>query len=234
MDLVSMIHQHVDYKNIIITHEISNMKSLSHYKLIATLFKYPGQSFSSDMHRFLEYMEAKSETEKTAIKHFVKQAEILNLKEQQEYYLKTFDVGAICYLDIGYMMFGEDYKRAQLLVNLQNEHTLAGTDCGSELADHLPNVLSLLSTTDNKDFAEELGFIITLPAVKFMLSKFKSGENYYEHLFEVLLGMLERDFNGEHLQEFAMEEARFNGKNEFLIPSPKMAVCNSNCKQKRF
>lgn len=210
------------------------MKSLYHYKLIASLFKYPDKSFSSDMHSNLEYIESNFEKERTNIKSFVLEADKLSLKEQQEYYLKTFDVGAICYLDIGYMMFGEDYKRAQLLVNLQNEHKLAGTDCGTELADHLPNVLSLLSVIKNQDFAEELGFIITLPAVKFMLSKFNSADNYYEHLFRVLLGMLERDFTGDHLMEYAFEEEKFNGKNEFLIPSPKMAVCNSNCKQKRF
>lgn len=210
------------------------MKSLSHYRLIASLFKYPDQSFLSDLNSNMEHIQTNFEKERTHMKRFVEEVELLTLKEQQEYYLKTFDVGAICYLDIGYMMFGEDYKRAQLLVNLQKEHSLAGTDCGTELADHLPNVLSLLSVTDNQDFAEELGFIITLPSVKFMLSKFNSGDNYYEHLFRVLLGMLERDFTGEHLMEFAFEEEKFNGKNEFLMPSPKMAVCNSNCKQKRF
>lgn len=210
------------------------MKSLSHYRLIASLFKYPDQGFLSDLNSNMEHIQTNFEKERTHMKRFVEEVELLTLKEQQEYYLKTFDVGAICYLDIGYMMFGEDYKRAQLLVNLQKEHSLAGTDCGTELADHLPNVLSLLSVTDNKDFAEELGFIIILPSVKFMLSKFSSRDNYYEQLFRVLLGMLERDFIGEQLMEFAFEEEKFNGKNEFLMPSPKMAVCNSNCKQKRF
>jgi nitrate reductase assembly molybdenum cofactor insertion protein NarJ len=168
------------------------------------------------------------------INDFVTAIEALTVKEQQEYFLKTFDVQAICYLDLGYVMFGEDYKRAQLLVNLQNEHKVAGVDCGNELADHLPNVLTLLAQTSSNSFAEELGFIITIPAVRFMLTKFKNIDNYYKGLLEVLLDILQHDFQGDGLKEFAFSEESFSGKNEFLIPSPKMSICDSNCKQKRF
>ena len=63
---------------------------------------------------------------------------------QQEYYISTFDVQAICFLDIGYVLFGEDYKRGIFLVNIKKEQIKAGNDCGSELPDHLPNILTLL------------------------------------------------------------------------------------------
>ncbi len=38
---------------------------------------------------------------------------------------RTFDVQAITSLDIGYTLFGEDYKRGALLANLSAEHTQA-------------------------------------------------------------------------------------------------------------
>ncbi len=132
------------------------------------------------------------------------------------------------------MMFGEDYKRAQLLVNLQKEHKIAGVDCGTELSDHLPNVLCLLAQTKNNDFAEELGFIIVTSSVRFMLTKFKNEHNYYKTLLEVLLDMLQHDFDGNGLSEFAFSDDSFSEKNEFLMPSPKISVCNSVCNQKRF
>ena len=61
-----------------------------------------------------------------------------------ELYLRTFDVQAITTLDIGYVLFGEDYKRGALLAGLSAEHKKVSNDCGIELADHLPNVLRLL------------------------------------------------------------------------------------------
>jgi nitrate reductase assembly molybdenum cofactor insertion protein NarJ len=158
----------------------------------------------------------------------------LLIHEKQEYYLKTFDVQAVCYLEVGYVLFGEDYKRAQLLVNLQSEHKKAGVDCGSELGDHLPNVLTLLSKATDPDFAEELGFIITSPAVRFMITKFKNIDtNYYENLLEVLLEFLKRDFKGEGLMEYAVPEQAFNGDREFVMPSAKSEICDTHCNKRK-
>ncbi len=210
------------------------MNKLNHYKQFADLFRYPDDKLLLKAKAVLENVKKQMPAYADKLNDFVTTIEKLTTKEQQEYFMKTFDVQAICYLDLGYMMFGEDYKRAQLLVNLQNEHKAAGVDCGNELADHLPNVLCLLAQTTNNDFAEELGFIITLPAVKFMLTKFKNSDNYYQGLFEVLLDILQHDFQGDGLKEFAFAEESFSDKNEFLVPSPKMTICDSNCKQKRF
>lgn len=210
------------------------MKSLNHYKQIADLFRYPDENLISKTMAVLETVQESFPEMSTKMTGFLDNISKSNVKNQQEYFMKTFDVKAVCYLDLGYVMFGEDYKRAQLLVNLQKEHVIADVDCGSELADHLPNVLCLLSKTKNQDFAEELGFIITMPAVRFMITKFQNQDNYYKGLLEILLYKLQKDFTGDGMKEFAFEDEKFNGKNEFLMPSPKMTVCNSNCKQKRF
>ncbi len=204
------------------------------YQKIADLFRYPDENLTTNARSFLELSGTIPQDEINELQKFVTALENSTVKQQQEYYMKTFHVQAICYLDIGYMMFGEDYKRAQLLVNLQNEHKIAGVDCKNELADHLPNVLTLLSKTTNMEFSEELGFIITMPAVKFMFSRFNNTDNYYRSLFKVLLSFLNNDFTGERLMEFSFAEEKFSVKNEFLMPSPKMTVCNSNCKQKKY
>lgn len=209
------------------------MQNLNHYKLIADLFRYPDENLVKKANKFVELVNIEFPAQSKKITAFVTEIEKLSTKKQQEYFMKTFDVQAVCYLDIGYMMFGEDYKRAQLLVNLQNEHKVADVDCGTELADHLPNVLCLLAKTTNEGFATELGYIITMPAVRFMLMKFNNFDNYYTGLFEVLLEMLQLDFPGDGLNEYAFADEAFSGKNEFLIPSPKMTICDSNCKPKR-
>jgi len=210
------------------------MNILNHYNQFADLFRYPDENFVEKSKIFLDTVVNSFPKHAEKLSEFVSTIENKTTRNHQEYYLKTFDVQAVCYLDLGYVMFGEDYKRAQLLVNLQNEHKVAGVDCGSELGDHLPNVLCLLSKTNNSDFAEELGFIITLPAVRFMLTKFNNIDNYYKDLLEILMEILQQDFNGNGLKEFAFSEESFSGKNEFLITSPKMTICDSNCKPKRF
>lgn len=210
------------------------MNTLNHYKQFADLFRYPDKTLIQKSKTFLDTVINKFPAHAEKLSDFVSSIERITTKEHQEYFMKTFDVQAVCYLDLGYVMFGEDYKRAQLLVHLQSEHKAAGIDCGTELGDHLPNVLCLLAKTTNTDFADELGFIITLPAVRFMLIKFKNIDNYYKGLLEILLEILKQDFNGNGLKEYAFAEDSFSGKNEFLIPSPKMTICDTNCKPKRF
>jgi len=207
---------------------------LDHYIKISELFQYPGEELTQTALDFKKTVSISIPGCLEEYQIFLKAIQALNFKQQQEYYMKTFDVQAICHLDIGYLIFGEDYKRAQLLVNLQNEHLKAGIDCGSELGDHLPNVLKLLASTTDKEFLEELGFIITSPAVRFMISKFKDSDNYYKHLLEVLSAFLLQDFKGEGLAKYAFPEEALNGDNEFIMPSAKSDICQSHCKSKNF
>ena len=210
------------------------MQNLSHYKILADMFRYPDEHSVEYSKKFMDMIVAELPEKAGAMQQLIDIHTKSSVREQQEYYLKTFDVQAVCYLDIGYVLFGEDYKRAQLLVNLQNEHKNAGIDCGSELGDHLPNVLFLLSKTTDPDFAEELGFIITTPAVRFMLTKFTNiTSNYYKDLLEVLYEFLQQDFKGDNLLEYAVPEQAFNGDNEFVMPSPKSAICDTHCHKRK-
>ena len=198
------------------------------------MFRYPDEHIVEYSKNFLDMIVAELPEKAGTMQQIIDIHCRLSVREQQEYYLKTFDVQAVCYLDIGYVLFGEDYKRAQLLVNLQSEHKNAGVDCGSELGDHLPNVLTLLSKTTDPDFAEELGFIITTPAVRFMLTKFTNiNSNYYKDLLEVLYEFLQRDFKGDNLLEYAVPEQAFNGDNDFVMPSPKSAICDTHCNKRK-
>lgn len=210
------------------------MNNLNHYKTLADLFRYPDVRFQEYMDHFLGMIPGELPERQHELQQIIAKHRQLSLKKQQEYYLKTFDVQAVCYLDIGYILFGEDYKRAQILVNLQAEHLKAGVDCGTELGDHLPNVLTLLSKITDPDFAEELGFIILLPAVRFMLMKFDKIEtHYYKTVLQVLYELLKRDFKGEDMQEYAPPEQAFSGKQEFVMSSPKSVICDTFCHKQK-
>lgn len=116
--------------------------------------------------------------------HFVSTA---SMDEMQELYTRTFEVQAVTTLDLGYLLFGDDYKRAELLVNLNREHTLAGNDCGTELADHLPNVVRLVARMQDEPDKRELAEKLICPALQKMISEFepfvleKKNEVYKRH-----------------------------------------------------
>jgi len=205
------------------------MSDLKYYKILAGMFNYPSADRRDNVQEFLDMLRAEMPDKFQVIEHPAHEHQQLSLHEKQEYYLKTFDVQAICWLDIGYVLFGEDYKRAQLLVSLQEEHRKAGIDCGHELSDHLPNVLNLLSTTGDKSFAEELGYIILLPAIRFMILKFGEKQNFYKSLLGVLLEFLLRDFNGEGLEDYRIPDEAFSTDKDFVLSSPKSVICETLC-----
>lgn len=209
------------------------MKKFEHYILLAKLFHYPKDSLMKPASEFSKFLKNPYPELYNKGKEFEEVMNKSSISDQQEYYLKTFDIKAIIALDLGYLIFGEDFKRAEFLVNLQKEHQQAGIDCGTELGDHLPNILELLAKTPNPEFREELGFIISRPVIQFMLAKFEQHDNYYKPLLEILAAFLIQDFEGEGMQEFAFAEERLKAENEFIMPSPKSDICQSNCKHKR-
>jgi nitrate reductase assembly molybdenum cofactor insertion protein NarJ len=76
--------------------------------------------------------------------------------ELEDLYLRSFEVQSITTLDIGYVVFGDDYKRGELLVNLNREHQTYGIECGNELADNLSNVLKLINVIEDSDLLSDL------------------------------------------------------------------------------
>ena len=105
---------------------------------------------------------------------FVKAIQTMNLTELEELYTITFDIQAPCSLDLGYVLFGEDYKRGEFLVNVSamqkefNPHLKS-----SELADHLPNVLLLHSKMPDQGIKKDFTQRIIMPGIEKMLQSFK-------------------------------------------------------------
>ena len=95
----------------------------------------------------------------------------LDAAAREELFLKTFELQAICSLEVGYTRFGEDYKRGMFLAGLKEEHRRAGHECGDELADHLANVLELLPSLD-AELCAELAEQVLIPALRAMLDDF--------------------------------------------------------------
>ncbi len=170
------------------------------YKYIADLFRYPTIESIKSIQRVLDFLTEKDLVLASKFEPFVKFQAEKKMTELEEQYIKTFDVQASCHLDIGYVIFGDDSKRGRFLFHMKEEQEKIGNDCGSDLADFLPNVLTLLSKIENKDLAEELSVSILLPALLKMNPKLVRANSIFNIPMEILIALLEMDFNNSEYE----------------------------------
>lgn len=175
-----------------------------HYATLAPLFDYPSADYPSCVHAARAVMAQRNDAATDALDAFAQllpgdgeclSAEALDLV--QELFVRSFDVQAITTLSVGYVMFGDDYKRGELMVNLHREHDDAGVSCGSELPDHLPVVLRLMAEWQDRELAAEFAAEILYPAIGRMIAEFgtdrtEQRQALYQKHYRTLIGGAER------------------------------------------
>ena len=148
------------------------MESRDHYRVIASLFEYPEADFPDKVARVKALLDADYASAAEKLDQFLTYLPVDDLLLMQELFTRSFDVQAIATLDLGYVLFGDDYKRGELLANLNREHIDAGNDCGTELADYLANILRLLSMLRDEELVSDLAYAVVAPALMEMVGEF--------------------------------------------------------------
>ncbi len=155
------------------------METLTHYEQLAALFDYPEPDYPKQVRRVRELLGSRYPAAAAEIDALAAALPSGNdtfspeaLDEVPEIFTRSFDVQSITTLGVGYVMFGDDYKRGELLVNLNREHREAGIECGSELPDHLPNVLRLIAKWEDEELVAEFIEEILHPALERMIAEF--------------------------------------------------------------
>jgi nitrate reductase assembly molybdenum cofactor insertion protein NarJ len=175
------------------------MQPLAHYEQLAALFEYPQRDYPARVQRACQLLEGRYALAAARLASFGNALpseggtfSAAALDEVQEIFTRSFDVQPITTLSVGYVMFGDDYKRGELLVNLNREDREAGVDCGSELPDHLPNVLRLIARWQDSEMVVEFVEEILHPALERMIAEFGSERmeqrnRLYEKHFKTLI-----------------------------------------------
>jgi len=155
------------------------MHPATHYEHLARLFDYPRADYPLWVQSVYDLLSGRHVMAAARIAEF---AQVLPtdgaplsqeaLDEVQEIFTRSFDVQAITTLSVGYLMFGDDYKRGEVLVNLRREQREVGVDGGHELPDHLPNVLRLVARWEDRDVCREFVGSMLYPAVEQMIREF--------------------------------------------------------------
>lgn len=199
--------------------EATNLSS--DYVLLSELFLYPhDEAYRKKLTKVQDWLSLYMPEAALILQPFIQFVEAARIREIQELFLRSFDVQAITTLDIGFILFGEDYKRGKLLVHLNEEHRQAGNNCETELSDHLPNLLRLLPKMKDSTVRNEIATLLIIPAIEKMVAEF-SGEKIekkdvvykkhqkvlldyspnhrtiYQNCLKAVLFILRRDFGSE-------------------------------------
>lgn len=156
------------------------------HEQLAALLEYPGPDWDANLAACKKRAFGSSPELLTSFTAFCAGAKNLPLSSLQEIYTRTFDLSPVCALDIGYHLFGENYKRGVFLANLRE--TEAPFDLGQEhqLPDYLPVLLRLLTKLDDEELRSALIVDCMIPALEKMLKTLGEGENPYRHLIELI------------------------------------------------
>ena len=164
------------------------------YELLAPLFEYPQAGFPERVANIKDTLAGRYEDAATELGRFADLLPVDDLEAMQELFTRSFDVQAATTLDVGYVLFGDDYKRGILLANLNREHRTANIDTGTELGDYIPNLLRLMAVIEDEEVLHDLAYAILGPALLEMIGEFstdriekrnKKYEKHYKTLIEV-------------------------------------------------
>lgn len=198
------------------------MKNKEVYIAMAHLFCYPELGYSTKIKRCMDLLEAHYPHSAKAFKRFYDYTMQKSDLELEEIFNITFHIQAICFLDLGYVLFGEDYKRGEFLVNMKREQEKIKHDCRGELYDNLPHVLFMMAKSNDDKLVTEMAIKVLRTAILKMLDEFQSSRmelrakimkkkqkviimeelktqnimegNIYQNALQALLLMIENDF----------------------------------------
>ncbi len=206
---------------------------------------YPKEGYIENVQNCMLFLDKNYPEAASAFKRFSNFMASKSLFEIEEIFGITFHIQAICFLDVGYVLFGEEYSRGEFLRNMKVEQAKINHDCGEELADNLPHVLQFLAISNDDEFVQELSVRAVIPAVEKMLAEFNTDRlrlklksikrkqkvvimedivdgNIYQNAIQALLIVLKKDFEG-----IVYEEAK--PAMEVDVKGFENAACGSSC-----
>lgn len=160
--------------------------SLRLYSNLACLFEYPTPYYRTQAEDCFKQLQQHVPEAALILEPFIEYVRQSSYEDLEESFSYTFDLNPVCTLEIGWHLFGEDYRRGQFMAKMRREMAQEGIEESHELPDHLTHTLVLLDAMDPKNeafFAEAC----VIPAMKKMLDGFEGKESEYKSLVECAL-----------------------------------------------
>lgn len=161
------------------------------YERFADLLEYPSTNWDTEVAACKKLVSGHGLELLTSFTTYC--GEVNDLSSLQEIYTRTFDLNPVCTLDIGYHLFGENYKRGVFLANLHETEVPFELGQERQLPDYLPVLLRLLTKLDDEELCDSLIVECMLPALAKMLKALGDGANPYRHLLDTVRIKLESE-----------------------------------------
>ncbi|MCP5464638.1 MAG: hypothetical protein H7A33_06405 [Deltaproteobacteria bacterium] len=169
---------------------MTNLQEL--YLNFSKVFSYPGTGYREAVQKVGEVIEQHYPDHHDEFQKFQSFITAKSDTDLEEIYIRTFDVQAVCCLEVGFLLFGEDYKRGQFMAMLKQVYYDKNVSLEGELPDFLPNLIRLLTVIDFGDAEDLVGHAI-IPSLRKMTESFKT-ESGYCHILKVLDAVLSTDY----------------------------------------
>jgi nitrate reductase molybdenum cofactor assembly chaperone len=156
------------------------------YLHLGHLFRYPDEEYLQHLDHVAQAL-AKGEVKEMLepLRSFVAHSDFTEL---EELFTRTFAMNPLTCLEVGWHLYGEDYKRGEFLVKMRQALAQYDLPESEELPDHMSHCLQLLAYMEPQE-APVLAEGYLLPALKKILKGLKP-----ENPFRGLLEGLERLF----------------------------------------
>jgi nitrate reductase molybdenum cofactor assembly chaperone NarJ/NarW len=163
------------------------------YETLADLLDYPAENWRELLGLGAGIVITGDPDLVASLVQFQANVKELSLSALQELYTRTFDLNPVCSLEIGYHLFGENYKRGEFLANLRE--TEAPFDLGQQrqLPDYLPVLLRLLTRLERGELRDSLIADCMIPGIDKMIEALAQASNPYAELVKAVCSALNRE-----------------------------------------
>jgi nitrate reductase delta subunit len=155
------------------------------YELLACLIEYPTLDLPDQVRECAAALKTQRSRAARHMVHFRDFVTQTGLGDLEESYSATFDLTPVCYPYIGYLLFGDTYKRGEFLARLNARYRDNGIVVRGELPDHLGMVLRYLARIPDADLVKE-GVV---PSLERMIEQLE--DNPYCELVRAILAVLQ-------------------------------------------
>ena len=170
---------------------------------------YPRGGYRASLVRCRDLLVGGEPEAAAAVSAFCEATADLNDTELEELYTRTFDLNPVCTPEVGWHIYGEQYRRGRFLVQARELLQLVGIEERGELPDHLMSLLPAVARLQPEDAALFAGTYL-VPAIDKMLIGLEDKANPYEQILRAIRTVL---------MTFATEPAEIQGpfENDDLV-----------------
>ena len=157
---------------------------------LGAAFAYPRPGYRDALRSCLQEIAATNPDAAAEVRAFCDGIAGLAHWELEDVYTQSFDLNPLATLEVGWHLYGEQYRRGRFLVRSRELLAQVGIDEAGELPDHLMSLLPAVGRLERTE-AATLSAACLLPAIDKMLAGLAKKENPFEHLLKAVRLSLE-------------------------------------------